>query len=132
MGADMKSRSWKGFNFDFSYFLQTDSGGEIEIIISVENYTFPDPGRVFGPPEKCYPPEGSDWDISHMYVKDRNGKLVELPGAFENQLMIAIGADKLDEMVDEYAYDKQQSDEADYGDRKYDEMIDDELMRGKQ
>ena len=126
----MKTRSWKGFNFDFNYYLQTDSGGEIEIIISVENYTFPDPGKTYGPPEKCYPPEGSDWDISHMYVKDDKGKLVELPSVFVNKLMTEIGPDELWEMIDEYAYEKQQSDEADYGDRKYDEMIDDELMRG--
>ena len=128
----MRTRSRKGFNFDFSYYLQTDSGGEIEIIVSVENYTFPYPGRVFWPPENCYPPEGSEWDIAHMYVKDDKGKLVELPVAFGNQLMDAIGDDELWDMIDEYAYEKQQSDEADYGDRKYDEMIDDELIRGKQ
>lgn len=45
---------------------------EVEVTYTISAY---DPGRIFGPPELCYPPEGGEVEI--LSVK-RDGQEIEL------------------------------------------------------
>jgi hypothetical protein len=39
-------------------------------------YTPEDPGRVYGPPENCYPPEPDSFEIDHGYYADSPDRLI--------------------------------------------------------
>ena len=54
--------------------LKNDDPEEIEIkelVLSIEGYSYYDPGQCSGPPEKCYPPEG---ETSIVQITAPDGK----------------------------------------------------------
>ena len=52
----------KTFTKDVSVELIID-GNSVEVMATIQFTTTPyDPGRISGPPEKCYPPEGGEID----------------------------------------------------------------------
>ena len=52
----------KTFTKDVSVELIID-GNSVEVVATIQFSTTPyDPGRISGPPEKCYPPEGGEID----------------------------------------------------------------------
>jgi hypothetical protein len=44
-----------------------ESGAELDLEIAC-NYFPGDPGRTYGPPEKCYPPEPAEVEILYCYL----------------------------------------------------------------
>lgn len=49
---------------DWPIYTAYPDGSETETVYEIECYLTPyDPGRTYGPPEKCYPPEGGECEI---------------------------------------------------------------------
>jgi hypothetical protein len=49
---------------DWPIYTTNPDGSEVETVYEIECDLTPyDPGRTYGPPEKCYPPEGGDCEI---------------------------------------------------------------------
>lgn len=73
--------------------------GDTETIYEIECDVTPyDPGRTYGPPEKCYPPEGGECEIVSVKL---NGK--EIP----YELWVQIGLDaKVEGEIEEAVADK--------------------------
>lgn len=71
----------------------------LEIEVEVEgDYTPYDPGKCFGPPELCYPPEGGTFEIESIIVVPTGEKLI-LPDSLDQKV-----ADELyDEIISEIA-----------------------------
>jgi hypothetical protein len=57
--------------------------------LSVECAVTPgDPGRLYGPPEKCYPPEGPEVDLLAVYDEDGRERRDLLPEAEKDRARI--------------------------------------------
>lgn len=62
----MRNRNTKiDFTIELEYGKQTV---EYEVHAEVSPY---DPGRTYGPPEDCYPPEGNDVEVKEVYYIER-------------------------------------------------------------
>jgi hypothetical protein len=42
------------------------------IYMTITGYRFPDPGKLYGLPENCYPPEPSEWEVKDACIKVRD------------------------------------------------------------
>ena len=77
---------------------------DLEVAFEVEGTLTPyDPGKRYGDPEKCYPPEGGNFEdpkITSTYC-DENGNLktIEIPEKFWRAL--GISHDNLDKLAHE-------------------------------
>lgn len=61
--------------------LADEAETEIEVEYSISAY---DPGVIFGPPERCYPPEGGEVEIMGAWLRPRGqqrGESIELSDA---------------------------------------------------
>ena len=95
----------------------------VTIYIVISGYRFPDPGRLYGRPENCYPPEPSEWEAEMAFIlirdhdaerekyghsaKQRSDEIfrkIELPGEFLDELVEA-NIDEIWEVVDMAAGD---------------------------
>lgn len=72
-----------------------DKNGEVELhfVCSVSPY---DPGRLSGPPESSYPPEGGEVEDIETTVLGRDGKLVKIDDKWAESL-IEHFRDRIDE-----------------------------------
>ena len=68
------ARKANRFNFDTTYSLEVempdDTLPEFEFEVSAHVNAY-DPGRLSGPPENCYPPEGGDCDDIALFLDGR-------------------------------------------------------------
>ncbi|HNR90723.1 MAG TPA: hypothetical protein PKM65_20475 [Spirochaetota bacterium] len=96
---------------------------ELDLELEIEDYMPPSPGRLSGPPEDCYPPEDSEFDIAKAYavfpervavveggviVRYENRKRrVELPPELLREITILY--DGFGEVVDEEASELHQA-----------------------
>ena len=59
----------------------------IELVIEFESDGYYDAGRVSGPPEDCYPPEGDDErTLSEAYLSISPKEQIELPVEVQQEL----------------------------------------------
>lgn len=93
--------------------LKTEDCAELEWEIEA-SFSQYDPGCTYGPPDRCYPPEGGELeDISAVCVED---KTLKLNG---DQMVARFGQDQFDLIVDKL-YDKACEEwEPDYYDGDY-------------
>ena len=61
------------------YFIDLGDLGEQEVRVGY-TYAPGDPGRISGPPENCWPPEGAEYEIISLSFGDKpvTGKLADL------------------------------------------------------
>ncbi len=77
--------AWEELDFLRSLDQYADENGEVTVFFEcmVEAY---DPGRISGPPDLCYPPEGGGVEVVRVYIEDNAGKEVELQPELASRL----------------------------------------------
>lgn len=90
-------------------------------------YSPGDPGRTYGPPERCYPPEGAEFNPTEIKITDIDGVVVE-GGAFVDNMLDFYSefADEIDTAADEAYRSKEEADIDDAADRIRDAKLADD------
>lgn len=52
--------------------LSKDDSRQVEFQIVLRCVTRSTPGRLSGPPEDCYPPEGAEFEVEHICIVNEN------------------------------------------------------------
>jgi hypothetical protein len=73
-----------------------DKEYEAEFIITLNCTVRRDPGRLSGPPEHCYPPEGPEFELDSIHVLAQEGKR-EIS---EDVLRAMLGDDMADKLLE--------------------------------
>lgn len=69
---------------------------EVEFQFTLNCVNRGNPGRVSGPPEHCYPPEGAEFELESIHVLDEDCKLIRVS---EEVLTAIIGKEAFTEML---------------------------------
>lgn len=77
--------------------------GEFDVTYRLEGKCYSDPGKLYGPPEYCYPPEGEAtvYSVGILEVTDVNGDIVPAEPVLGTKILA-----KIHELpIDEYLFD---------------------------
>jgi hypothetical protein len=89
--------------------------GEVEVEVTVEYHYSPgSPGKTYGPPENCYPPEEAEAEVEQVYLTSDETKTDIMP-----QLTAAVI-----EMLFEQACEAGEDDDADAYERAMEDKAD--------
>lgn len=103
------------------YFYEEDFDLEKEIEYEVEASFYPgSPGKTWGPPEKCYPPEAADIDIISVYNCTLNRDEPEMVKRFNE-------TGELNEEIETKAREMEEAAYEEAMEAKYDRERDDRL-----
>lgn len=78
------------------------AGAEVEVTV-VYNWTPGSPGRTYGPPEDCYPPEGPEVDIEGIFLTEDKTK-TDISAKLSKETMESL-VEYCAEQGEEHAYD---------------------------
>jgi hypothetical protein len=70
---------------------------ETEFLFTLVCVALGDPGKLSGPYEDCYPPEGAEFELESIQVIDDDGKPVEIS---EEVLTAVIGKEAFESLLD--------------------------------
>jgi len=91
--------------------------GEEEIELSVEGRFSPgSPGRLWGPPEKCYPDEPAEAEVEHVFLNGQpwTGELTKAEEEAAVEALLAAGGEDDDGPDPDDYYDSRFDDREDY------------------